>query len=172
MSQAKTKETSGDGAPRAPMNIKDIKNLVELMVAHDLSRIELREGDTHVLLRRGQPIITAAPPLPTPVAPPLPAAAPVPNPAGAAPAVPAPAENEILIRSPMVGTVYHAADPESPPLVTVGSQVTHDTVVCLIEAMKVFNEIKSECTGQITKILVKNAQAVEYDQPLFAVRPA
>ncbi len=171
MSQAKTKETSGDCAPRAPMDIKNIKNLVELMVANDLSRIELREGDTHILLRRGQPIITAAPALPTPVAPP-PAAAPAPNPVAAAPAVQAPAENEILIRSPMVGTVYHAADPESPPFVNVGSHVSPDTVVCLIEAMKVFNEIKSECTGQITKVLVRNAQAVEYDQPLFAVRPA
>ena len=72
----------------------------------------------------------------------------------------------------MVGTFYAAAEPEAPPLVAVGSTVTPATVVCLIEAMKVFNEIKAEVAGQITKVLVKNAEAVEFDQPLFAVAPA
>ncbi|HQL54731.1 MAG TPA: acetyl-CoA carboxylase, biotin carboxyl carrier protein, partial [Phycisphaerae bacterium] len=85
---------------------------------------------------------------------------------------PVAANNEILIRSPMVGTFYLAADPESPPFVNIGTLVEPNTVVCLIEAMKVFNELKAEVSGRITKILAKNAQAIEFDQPLFAVAPA
>lgn len=152
--------------------IDHIRDLVELMVTHDLSRIELREGDQVILLRRGQPapMITATP---MHVAPPLQQAA------GAAPATPpvvaAPptaAEDELLIRSPMVGTFYAAADPESPPFASVGTVIGPETVVCLIEAMKVFNEIKAEVSGRIVRILVKNGEAVQFDQPLFAVQPA
>lgn len=72
----------------------------------------------------------------------------------------------------MVGTFYAASDPESPPFVKVGDTVGPDTVVCLVEAMKVFNEIKAETSGRITRMLVSNGQAVEYDQPLFAIEPA
>jgi acetyl-CoA carboxylase biotin carboxyl carrier protein len=152
------------------MDIKQIKCLVQLMVENDLTRIELREGDTHILLRRGHPTIAVAPgaALPTfipPVHPPTPAAE------GASPPPP-PAEGEHLLRSPMVGTFYASADPESPAFVNVGDAVKPDTVVCLVEAMKVFNEIKAEVTGRITRILAKNAQAVEFDQPLFAVATA
>ncbi|MEW6251424.1 MAG: acetyl-CoA carboxylase biotin carboxyl carrier protein [Planctomycetota bacterium] len=148
------------------MDLDLIKNLIELMVTNDLSRVELREGDTRILLRRGQPIL-APPVLAAP-----PAAAPVTTSGGvhAGPAVAV--EHEITIRSPMVGTFYAAPDPDSPPFVSIGSVVTPDTVVCLIEAMKVFNELKAECAGRITKVLVRNAQAVEFDQPLFAVAPA
>lgn len=154
-----------------PAGIDEIKQLVELMVANDLSRVELRQGDAHILLRRGQPVIAgtvAAPmaPLPAPVAAPAPSATPAHVDAGS------PATNEVLIRSPMVGTFYTAADPESPPFASVGTEIRADTVVCLIEAMKVFNEIKADVAGRISKVLVKNAQAVEYDQPLFAVVPA
>jgi len=169
MSQQKDKETNGGSAKRLPMDIRDIKSLVELMVSNDLSRIELREGERHVLLRRGHPVVAN----PLPAAPPPPAAAPANPAADAAPApAPAAAENEVYIRSPMVGTFYAASDPESPPFVTVGSVIQSDTVVCLVEAMKVFNEIRAEIQGQITKVLVKNAEAVEFDQPLFAVTPA
>ena len=147
------------------MDIKQIKCLIDLMVENDLSRIELREGETHILLRRGQPVsVTAAPPAPpvaAPVAPPAPvtasAEASVTETVGAA------------IRSPMVGTYYAASDPESPPFVKVGDMVGPDTVVCLIEAMKVFNEIKAETSGRVSQVLVKNAEAVEFDQPLFAM---
>ena len=156
------------------MDIEHIKNLVELMVAHDLSRIELREGDTHILLRRGYPpVISPVAPIPVVHA----AAA-----AAGAPASTAPEHasggagtaqsQEKHIRSPMVGTVYAAPDPESPPFAKIGDVVGPDTVVCLIEAMKVFNEIKAEVAGTITRVLFKNAQAVEFDQPLFAVAPA
>jgi len=146
-----------------PMDLKQIKSLVQLMIENDLSRIELREGDTHILLRRGHPGTgnpAAAPPV---VAPAAPVAATLP-----------PAEQPAAryIRSPMVGTFYAAADPESKPFVGVGDEVEPDTVVCLVEAMKVFNEIKAEISGRITKVLVQNAQAVEYDQPLFEVAPA
>lgn len=167
MSQTKKtgEETNGGSAARLPMDIKHIKSLIELMVDNDLSRMELREGDSHILLRRGQPPVAVAPPVVHAVAA---------NPGPAALAAPAPvaADNEILIRSPMVGTFYAAADPESPPLVNIGTLVEPNTVVCLIEAMKVFNELKAEVSGRITKILAKNAQAIEFDQPLFAVAPA
>jgi acetyl-CoA carboxylase biotin carboxyl carrier protein len=159
------------------MDIEHIKNLVELMVENDLSRLELREGETHILLRRGQPAVVstaaAVPAVPVgPVAADTPsAAAPA---AGAAPAaaVPAGEAEEAFIRSPMVGTYYSAPDPESPPFIKVGDQINPDTVVCLVEAMKVFNEIKAETSGRISRVLVNNAEAVEFDQPLFAVTPA
>lgn len=151
------------------MDINHIKSLIELMVENDLSRMELREGDAHILLRRGQPVVVSAPPAAATAVASAPAAVPTP---GAAPAPPpAAAENETLIRSPMVGTFFAAPDPESPPFVTVGSVVQPDTPVCLIEAMKVFNELKAEVSGRITRVLVKNGEAVEYDQPLFAVVP-
>ncbi len=160
------------------MNIENIKSLVELMSAHDLSRIEIREGETHILLRRGQPVVSGPAVYPTtPIAPMMmPQTAPATVAAGTvaeAPAAPADVtDNETLIRSPMVGTFYSAAEPDAPSFVSAGSVVRSDSVVCLIEAMKVFNEIKAEVSGRITKILVKNGQAVEYDQPLFAVVPA
>jgi len=145
------------------MDIKHIKSLVELMVENDLSRIELHEGDSHIVLRRGG---AARPAGSLPTTPSLPAAAPPPSPTSA------PASGEQFIRSPMVGTFYASADPESPPFVNVGSTIEPNTVVCLIEAMKVFNELKAEMSGRITKVLVKNGAAVEFDQPLFAVAPA
>ena len=151
------------------MDLKQLKNLVQLMVENDLSRIELREGDTHILLRRGHAPVMSA----TPVAPPPPLETPSTTPA-AAPAKPEePVEtDEHLIRSPMVGTFYVSSDPESPPFASAGDEINADTVVCLVEAMKVFNEIKAEVSGRITTVLVKNAEAVEFDQPLFAVTPA
>lgn len=153
------------------MNIEQIKDLVQLMVEHDLTRVELREGDTHVLLRRGHaPVMLATPPAATtptapPPAPPTPATPPV------APAEPAaaPANNEHLVRSPMVGTFYAASGPDSPPFVGIGDEIEPDTVVCVVEAMKVFNEIKAGTSGRIAKVLAKSGQAVEFDQPLFAV---
>jgi acetyl-CoA carboxylase biotin carboxyl carrier protein len=158
------------------IDIEQVRRLVELMVAHDLSRIEIREGEGHILLRRGQPIV-AAPAMPASLAPPPALSAAVPgNSSVAAPTVPPPApareETELLIKSPMVGTFYASAAPDSPTFVSVGSVVGPETVVCIVEAMKVFNEIKAEVSGRITRILVKNAQAVEFDQPLFAVAPA
>lgn len=158
------------------MDIEHIRALVELMVDNDMSRIEIREGDTHILLRRGQPVIASGAPIAAPatvqIAPSV-AATSSPASEAAPPASSSPAgPGEVLIRSPMVGTFYSAPDPESPAFVKIGDSVSAQTVICLIEAMKVFNEIKAEVTGRITKVLVQNAQAVEFDQPLFAVVPA
>jgi acetyl-CoA carboxylase biotin carboxyl carrier protein len=164
--QQKTKESNDEPAAKLHMDLKHLKNLIDLMVDNDLSRMELREGDSHILLRRGQPVVATLPavhhanPAATSESP------------AAPPGAPAAQSNETLIRSPMVGTFYAAADPESPPYISVGSMVEPNTVVCLIEAMKVFNELKAEVSGRITKVLVKNAAAVEFDQPLFAVAPA
>lgn len=160
--------------------VESIKALVELMVANDLSRIELREGEALILLRRGQPLITAGGPqiMSAPIVGQMPALAAPTAAAVAGPAAPPIAEpaagsaNETFIRSQLVGTFYAAADPESPAFVKVGDVISPDKVVCLVEAMKVFNEIKAECSGRITRVLVKNGQAVEYDQPLFAVAAA
>lgn len=149
------------------MDIKDIKDLVELMVANDLSRIEIQQGETHILLRRGQPIVVSSLAGAPAAAPP---ANPAPAPSAPVAASPAPVSaSDTYIRSPMVGTFYSAPDPDSPAFIKVGDRVEPDTVVCLIEAMKVFNEIKAEVRGTITRVLASNAQAVEYDQPLFAV---
>ncbi len=166
MSQSK-KDSNGRAGVKLAMDIEQIKNLIELMVVNDLSRMELREGDAHILLRRGQPVVAA---------PALAAATPSVARGAASEAAPPvaaePSANETYIRSPMVGTFYQSPDPESPPFVTVGSVVEPNSVVCLIEAMKVFNELKAEVSGRITRILVKSAQAVEFDQPLFALAPA
>lgn len=157
------------------MDIKHLKNLVTLMVENDLTKIELREGETHILLRRGHPPTVNNMPVHFSSTPSnmIPGMAPVAGGAASADAraTAAPA-TEHLIRSPMVGTFYLSSDPESPPFVKPGDLVEPDTVVCLVEAMKVFNEIKAEVMGRLTKILVNNAQAVEYDQPLFAVEPS
>lgn len=170
MSQPKSREENGGGA-RLPMDIKHIKSLIDLMVENDLSRVELRSGDSHILLRRGHSPVVTGPAAPRMAD--LPAIPAVVQPAVRAPTAAQPAgEHETLIRSPMVGTFYASPDPESAPFVSVGSEVQPNTVVCLIEAMKVFNELKAEMAGRITKVLVKNAQAVEFDQPLFAVAPA
>lgn len=150
------------------MDIEDIKKLVGLMVENDLSRVEIKTGESHVLLRRGQPQINSPiqvthQPLAAPQSLPAPAATP------AATSSASPAANETIIRSPMVGTFYASPDPDSPAFIKPGDTVGPASVVCLIEAMKVFNEIKAECSGRVTRVLVENRQAVEFDQPLFAV---
>ncbi len=155
------------------MDIEEIKTLTDLMVANNLSEIVIRDGDKRILLRRGarEAVVTTIPAaMAAPLAPPPP-----PVPAAAAPAVAAPRKDDAdlaKITSPMVGTFYASADPNSPPFVQVGSVVNPDTVVCIIEAMKVFNEIKAEVSGTIEAILVQNGEAVEFGQPLMAVRKA
>jgi acetyl-CoA carboxylase biotin carboxyl carrier protein len=153
------------------MDIKEIRQLVKLMVDNDLGELDIADGDKKVSLRRnagGAPVVTAAPVLQAPQV----AAAPAPQ-AAQAPAEPAkPAENLLEVKSPMVGTFYSAPSPDSDPYVTAGANVADDSVVCIIEAMKVMNEIKAECSGTIVEVCVKNAQPVEYGQVLFRVRPS
>lgn len=154
---------------RKSMEIKEIKHLIKLMVDNDLTELNVVDGDKRVLLKRGPgdvPYVVSPAPAQAAVAAPQVAAA-----AEAAPAAKAPAENLLEIKSPMVGTFYAAPSPDSAPFIQVGSTVNNETVACIVEAMKVMNEIKAECAGTIAEICVKNAQPVEFGQVLFRVRP-
>ena len=151
------------------VDIQNIRELLELMVEHDLSEIKIREGQTAIVLRKGgagSPVVVSSPagavahPVETGVEP-------APEEAEAA----SPDEGLVPVSSPMVGTVYMAPDPDSPHFISVGQEVGVDTTVCVIEAMKVFNEIPAEVAGTVERILVHNEQAVEYGQPLMLVRP-
>jgi acetyl-CoA carboxylase biotin carboxyl carrier protein len=155
----------------SPFDVRTIKDLVALMSRHDLSEIDLREGDLRIRLRRGpREAVAVTPPVAAPVnAAAAPAPAPPPPTANAEPARPTKALH--LIKSPTPGTYYAAPSPDAEPFVRVGSRVTPDTVVCVIEAMKIFNEIQAECSGVITEVLVENQQPVEYGQVLFKVDP-
>ncbi len=152
------------------MELKDIKAIIDLMKKNSISEFELEKQDFKIRLKRvtngsgspsgldessliGLPAPTAAAPLP---APPQPGA---------------PTSSDLDIKSPMVGTFYSAPSPESANYVDVGSEVNPETVVCIIEAMKVMNEIKAETKGVITQALVDNAKPVEFGQPLFKIRP-
>lgn len=153
----------------------NLKQLVQLMVDNDLTELDLHDEKQQVTIKRASktmaPVMHAAPQYAMPVQ--APAAAP----AAAAPAAAAPAAGAasdaglIAIESPMVGTFYSAANPDSPPFVTAGANITPSSVVCLIEAMKVFNEIKAEKAGKIERVLVQSGEAVEFGQKLFLVRP-
>jgi acetyl-CoA carboxylase biotin carboxyl carrier protein len=157
----------------SPFDVRTIKDLVALMSRHDLSEIDLREGTVRIRLRRGpQGAITATPALPVPASTPAASAPSVTTPAPAPPAEDATKTSKLLtIKSPTPGTFYATSSPDAEPFVRVGSRVTPTTVVCLIEAMKIFNEIQAECNGIITEVLVENQQPVEYGQVLFRVEP-
>ncbi len=148
-------------------DIKSLKELVRLMVENDLTEIDLREGEETITIKRGLagPIVAAHAPSPV-------ALAAAPAPAGAPPVASQVEDKHAAIESPMVGTFYASPDPESPPYVGVGKTVKADDVVCIIEAMKVFNEIKAERAGVVEKVLVQSGQPVEYGQKLFLIRPA
>jgi acetyl-CoA carboxylase biotin carboxyl carrier protein len=158
------------GKAPSPFDVRTIKYLVGLMSQHDLSEIDLREGDLRIRLRRGAKEL-AQPPAPVSTA-----AAIAPAPVSSEPAAgkePAKPAKELLpIKSPTVGTFYSATSPEAEPFVQVGSKVTPTTIVCVIEAMKIFNEIPAEHSGVIAQILVENQQPVEFGQVLFLVDPA
>ena len=154
------------------IDIRKLKELVKLMVENDLSELDLRDKEETVLIKRGNdgvPMIAS--PTTVPAAPAI-----APPPAGAASQNSAPADGEDAglqaIESPMVGTFYTAPNPDTPAFVKSGDNVSADSVVCIIEAMKVFNEIKAECSGSIARVLVKNGEAVEFGQKLFLVKPS
>ena len=147
-----------------------IRHLVELMKEYDLGEIDLRQGDTRVQIRRGAEPAMIGVARPGGVPPPLPAAPAEPAKADPAAAAESVKEEQLaLIRSPMVGTFYSAPDPESSPFVEVGDYVGPQTAVCVVEAMKVFNEIPAEVSGRIVAVLVENGDPVEYGQPMFKV---
>ncbi len=147
------------------MKIEDIKTIAEIVAANDLAELKLEIEGCTLEIKRGGAVVAAV--APVSVAAPVPVAAPAP---AAAPAATA-ADNakRVTIDSPLVGTLYRAPSPEAAPFVKVGDKVTPDTVVCIVEAMKVMNEIKAEKAGVIRDILVENGSAVEFGQPLFVI---
>lgn len=152
--------------PGDVFDVKKVRKFIELMNEHDLAEIDLRQNDQRIRLRRGPEAVTYG-------AMPAMSAAPMPAPSsGERKAVDAVDDSKAtFIRSPMVGTFYAAANPESPAFVKVGDHVGPDTTVCIVEAMKVFNEIPAECSGRIAAVLAKAGDAVEFNQPLFRVEP-
>jgi len=152
------------------LDLNKIKQVVDLMKKSDLSEFEIQDQEFKLRIKRDLP--GRAAPAAAPVAPAPVAAAPAPVAAApAAPATPAAADPSIkLVTSPMVGTYYATPSPENPPFVAVGSPIKVDSVVCIIEAMKVMNEIQSEIAGTVVECLVANGTSVEFGQPLFRVK--
>jgi acetyl-CoA carboxylase biotin carboxyl carrier protein len=156
------------------VDIKDIKAIIDLMKKNSITEFELERQDSKIRLKRGTnggaPIVQYDEPMaaggavsvlpPVAVAPTL------------ATMPPVPATSEIEVKSPMIGTFYRAPSPEAASYVEIGTEISPESVVCIIEAMKVMNEIKAEVKGVITQVLVENAKPVEFGQPLFKVRPA
>lgn len=159
------------------MDIKEIKKIVELMKENQLTEFDLQEEGFRVTLKRSTgmvtPVVTQIPAagavmMAAPVAPVVSASATAP---GVATAEETAAANLKPIKSPMVGTFYRASSPEAESLVSVGKMVDEETVVCIVEAMKVMNEIKAETKGIVRKVMVENATSVEFGQPLFLIEP-
>src|SRR5215469_4723948 len=147
------------------MNQKELKELIEFLIEKDIAEFELERGDVKVKIKRAgehtvvhsqaEPRFYAVPPVAVP----------------AAPAAPAPEENLHGVKSPIVGTFYEAPSPGAPPFVKVGDQVEVGQVLCIVEAMKLLNEIESDVAGEIVKKLATNGQPIEYGQELFSIRP-
>jgi acetyl-CoA carboxylase biotin carboxyl carrier protein len=157
---------SGSPPNQDIFDLRRVRRLVELMKEHDLSEIDIREGETRIQLRRGSdPVVTAA----GPRAAAAPASAPAASPPAEAESRRAEDAHTAVVKSPIVGTFYAAPNPESPSYVKVGDHVGPETTVCIVEAMKVFNQIPAEVSGKITAVLVENGQPVEFGQPLFKV---
>ncbi|HEX3600769.1 MAG TPA: acetyl-CoA carboxylase biotin carboxyl carrier protein [Lacipirellulaceae bacterium] len=157
--------------PGDVFDVRKVRKFIELMNEHDLAEIDLRQGDQRIRLRRGPEMVAMSA---------MPAMAPSTQSSGGPPggverrAPPEPAADDskaTFIRSPMVGTFYSSANPESPAFVKVGDHVGPETTVCIIEAMKVFNEIPAECTGRIAAVMAQKGDAIEFNQPLFRVEP-
>lgn len=170
-----------------PFDVRTVEYLLKLMTAHELAEIDLKEGDQRIRLRKGAawaptiyPASSAVSPpgaLTAPAAPPTTNTPPVTANGNSPPVAPPPppsstTKNLIEIKSPMVGTFYAKPDPKKPDYVTLGSKVTPKTVVCTIEAMKLYNEVYADCTGTIVEICKKSGEPVEYGEVLFRVDPA
>ncbi len=155
------------------MDLKEIKSIIDLMRKNSLSEFELEEKDFKIKLKR--PIGGPSGPAVTPVDDPeLTAYAPLSRQSGSSAPAPAPATStakDAEIKSPMIGTFYLTPSPDAAPYAEVGTEVGPDSVVCIIEAMKVMNEIKAEARGVVTAVLVENGKPVEFGQPLFKIRP-
>ncbi|MFM7108028.1 MAG: acetyl-CoA carboxylase biotin carboxyl carrier protein [Planctomycetaceae bacterium] len=156
MSAAKNPAGQGD-----IFDVKKVRALIELMKEHDLSELDLRQEDNRVRIRRGGEVVAYS----------APAAAPRPTAAPATAEAPAADDRMLVVKSPMVGTFYKASGPDSPPFVKVGDRIGPEKTVCIVEAMKVFNEIPAGVSGQVVAILVENGAPVEFGQPLIKVDP-
>ena len=147
-------------------NVKKLRRLIELMKEHDLSEIDLKEADRHVRIKRGGEVIMHSAPVPQSAA--RPAAGSV---AGSVAPQPTADAGMLIIKSPMVGTFYKASGPDAAPFVKVGDRIGPEKTACIIEAMKVFNEIPAGVSGQVVAVLVENGAPVEFGQPLIKVDP-
>jgi acetyl-CoA carboxylase biotin carboxyl carrier protein len=168
-----TKPAPGASAGKlgdSPMDVGLLQQIVRLMADNDLNTVDLRDGEKRVILKRG----AAATYVAAPVAQIAPAPSLAAGKSTAPAATTAPVDDEaglVAIKSPMVGTFYAAATPDAKPFVSVGTRVSDETDVCIIEAMKVFNNIKAETSGTVTKVFITNGQTVEFGQTLFLVKP-
>ena len=163
------------------MDFKQIQELIKMINKSNIGEVSIEEkGFKLTIKQKEEPVqqviaapLQAAQPVAALAAPPVAAAAAAPAAAAEKPAkaAEAPAGNTVTIKSPMIGTFYRSPSPDKPSFVNVGDEITPGKVVCIIEAMKLFNEIESEVTGKIIKVLVEDASPVEYDQPLFLVEP-
>lgn len=159
------------------MDIKQIQELIKFVSRSGVNEVAIEQEDFKITIKTNQTptVITTTVPAPAPAPAPLPAAA-APQPVAA---VPASAEAKaveddakyVTIKSPMIGTFYRSSSPDKPSFVNVGDEVSVGKVICIVEAMKLFNEIESEISGKIVKVLVDDASPVEYDQPLYLVEP-
>lgn len=165
------------------MNLKELKELIEFLISQDVTEFELERGDMKVRIKRAQetqyiqvtqPMAAAAPVAPVHTAAPVVTQAAQIASAGMTMGTPAavaePEEDLYIVKSPIVGTFYESPSPGSPPFVKVGDHVTAGQALCIVEAMKLMNEIEAEVGGEVAKILVSNGQPVEYGQALFAIR--
>ena len=163
------------------MDLKEIQTLIKFVSQSGVDEVELERKDFKLVIKKAAPAPQVyhaqlpAAPAPAPAAAPAPAPSPAVSAEPAKPAAEAPAAdntaNLLTIKSPMIGTFYRSAGPDKPPFINVGDEVKTGQVVCIIEAMKLFNEIESEISGRIVKILVEDSSPVEYDQPLMLVEP-
>jgi acetyl-CoA carboxylase biotin carboxyl carrier protein len=153
------------------LDIRKVKKLIELLEESGIAEIEIKEGEEAVRISRmptGQMITHLAPAMAAPAPAAAPAAAPAPATSGP-PAAPARRANEHVVAAPMVGTFYAAATPGAKPFVEIGSEVKEGQVLCIIEAMKMMNQIESDKSGKITAIMATNGDPVEFGQPLFVI---
>ena len=154
---------SGSQSSPDVFDMRKVRKLIELMKEHDLSEIDLKQADSAVRIKRGGEVVSYSAPVAPPPA--TPAAAP------AASGESAEDARMVVVKSPMVGTFYQASNPESPPFVKVGDRIGPEKTVCIVEAMKVFNEIPAGVSGQVVAVLVENGAPVEFGQPLIKVDP-
>ena len=156
---------AGSSASQDIFDVRKIRRLVELMKEHDLSEMDLQQGEMRIQLRCDSEKLIAHPPAASP--PPTTIPAPAQQSSGEQAA--ADSDNLTVIKSPMVGTFYPSPDPDSTPYVKVGDHVGSETTVCIVEAMKVFNQIPAEISGKVIAVLVESGDPVEFGQPLFRV---